>query len=79
MEKGTTKIIFWSVTALILIGGGYYGYTLYAQSQKEKKEKEEEKKKEKEDENLKKNMLHHLNYLQRDLKQRQREMLLENM
>lgn len=49
MEKGTTKIIFWSVTALILIGGGYYGYTLYAQSQKEKKEKEEEDKKEKEE------------------------------
>jgi len=49
MEKGTTKIIFWSVTALILIGGGYYGYTLYAQSQKEKKEKEDADKKEKED------------------------------
>tara|TARA_R110000868_G_scaffold147305_6_gene368730 strand:+ start:3203 stop:3865 length:663 start_codon:yes stop_codon:yes gene_type:complete len=49
MEKGTTKIIFWSVTALILIGGGYYGYTLYEQSQKEKKEKEEEDKKEKEE------------------------------
>jgi hypothetical protein len=53
MEKGTTKIIFWSATALILIGGGYYGYTLYAKSQKEKKEKEEQEKKEKEDENKK--------------------------
>ena len=50
MEKGTTKIIFWSATALILIGGGYYGYTLYDKSQKEKKEKEEQEKKEKEKE-----------------------------
>lgn len=49
MEKGTTKIIFWSATALILIGGGYYGYTLYDKSQKEKKEKEEQEKKEKEE------------------------------
>jgi len=48
MEKGTTKIIFWSATALILIGGGYYGYTLYDKSQKEKKEKEEQEKKDKE-------------------------------
>jgi len=53
MEKGTTKIIFWSATALILIGGGYYGYTLYAKSQKEKKEKEEQEKKEKENANKK--------------------------